>query len=76
MKSEAIAVIDKYVTVFGTIKYRHKSIYPYEIDVDYIESPPPTETLPNLSELKGMAPDLTQGLSSEEYVRKKRDLDG
>lgn len=75
-KNDAISAIDKYVTVFGTMKYRHKSTYPYEIDVDYIESPPPTETLPNLSELKGIAPDLTQGLTSEEYVRKNRDLDG
>lgn len=75
-KSDAISAIDKYVIVYGTIKYRHKSIYPYEIDVEHIEIPPPEETLPRLSELKGIAPDLTQGLTPEEYVRRNRDLDG
>ena len=75
-KNEAIAAIDKYVTVFGTLKYRHKSIYPHEIDVEHIETPPPEETLPRLSELKGIAPDLTQGLTPEDYVRKNRDLYG
>lgn len=76
LKNEAIASIDKYVTVFGIIKYRHKAIYPYEIDVDFIEPPTPPETLPKFSDIKGIAPDLTKGMSSEEYVRKNRDLDG
>lgn len=76
LKSEALSAIDKYVTVYGTIKYRHKANYPYEIDVDNIVLSPPLDTSAKLSELKGIAPDITGGLSSEEYIRKLRDLDG
>lgn len=75
-KNDAISAIDKYVTVFGIIKYRHKAIYPYEIDIDNIEINPPIDTIPKLADLKGIAPDLTGGLSSEEYIRKMRELDG
>jgi hypothetical protein len=76
LKKEALAAIDEYVTVYGTIKYRQKAVYPYEIDVDNIVKSPLHDKLPKLSELKGIAPDITGGLSSEAYVRKLRDLDG
>ena len=75
-KEQAISAVDKYITVFGIIKYRHRAIYPYEIDIDNIEINPPVDTLPKLADLRGIAPDLTGGLSSEEYIRKMRELDG
>lgn len=37
---------------------------------------PPIDKIAKLSELKGIAPNITGGLSSEEYIRKLRDLDG
>lgn len=76
LKNEALSAIDKYVTVYGTIKYRQKAIYPYEIDVDNIIPSSLSDKLPKLGELKGIAPNITGGLSSEEYIRKLRDLDG
>jgi hypothetical protein len=75
-KIEAISAIDKYVTVFGTIKYRYKSMYPYQIDVAFIEINPTSDELPKLSDLKGIAPNITGGLTSEEFVRRLRDIDG
>lgn len=34
------------------------------------------EKLPKLTDLRGIAPNLTEGLSSEDFVRKGRDEDG
>jgi hypothetical protein len=76
LKKEALAAIDKYVTVYGRLKYRQRAVYPYEIDVDNIITGPPPDKIAKLSDLKGMAPNITDGLSSEEYIRKLRDLDG
>ena len=70
---EAIYAINRYATVYGKLKYRAKTNYPYEVEVDSIEVHPPAEELPTLSELRGIAPDITRGMSSEDYVRSLRD---
>lgn len=71
--SEAIDSVNKYVTVLGKIKYKARTQFPVEIDVDKIEIRRPAKDFPRLAGLKGIAPDLTEGLSPAEFVRKMRD---
>jgi len=76
LKKIAFSAIESYVTVFGKLKYKAHSRYPFAMDVEKIEVSPPEETLPTLSELRGIAPDLTGGISPEDFVRNLRDTDG
>ncbi|MCP4368883.1 MAG: hypothetical protein GY797_12330 [Deltaproteobacteria bacterium] len=71
--SEAIKSVNKYVTVLGKIKYKARTQFPMEIDVDEIEIRSKVKDFPKLADLKGIAPDLTEGLSPTEFVRKMRD---
>lgn len=73
---KAVSAVNQHVTVFGVLKHKARSRYPYEINVNDIQISPPIETLPTLSDLRGIAPNLTGGVSSEEFVRKQRDIDG
>jgi hypothetical protein len=74
LMESAIGAVNKYITVFGKLRYRARSEYPHEIDVDRIEIHPPDEELPSFLELKGIAPDMTGGLTSEDFIRKKRNV--
>jgi len=71
MKS-AIAAVGKYVEVKGELRYKAVSKYAHEIIVEEIEIFPSDEELPTLYDLRGIAPNLTGDLSSEEFVRKIR----
>lgn len=71
--SEAVSSVNKYVTVLGKIKYKARTQFPLEIDVDEIEIRKQAKDFPKLANLKGIAPDLTEGLSPTEFVRKMRD---
>jgi len=73
LTKKAIEAIGKYVEVKGELRFRAVSKHPHEIFVEEIEIFPPEEELPTLYELRGIAPDLTGDLSSEEFVRKIRD---
>ena len=73
LKKTAIQAVGSYVEVRGELRYRAVSNYPHEISVDEIEIFSPDEMLPSLYELRGIAPNFTGELSSEEFVRKIRD---
>lgn len=64
-----------YVSVSGTLRYKKREIFPYQIDVEDLEIYPPSEKTPSLSSLRGMAPKVTGGLDSVAFVRKLRDAD-
>jgi len=72
LREKAIEAIGQYVEVKGELKFRAVSKHPHEILVEEIEIFPPEEELPTLYELRGIAPDLTGELSSEQFVRKIR----
>lgn len=72
LTEKAIDSIGKFVEVKGEIKYKAISKYPHEIIVEEIEAFPDEKELPSLYELRGIAPDLTGKLSSEQFVRKIR----
>jgi hypothetical protein len=73
LTKKAIEGVGKYVEVKGELKFKAISKYPHEIIVEEIEIFPPEEELPSLHDLRGIAPDLTGSLSSEQFVRKIRD---
>lgn len=76
MKSQAINALGKYVTVTGTKRYLSnlKDAEPLEIKVKRIEIHPDESVIPNLSDLRGIAPDITKNQSSEDFIRGLRDV--
>lgn len=65
--------IGKYVEVDGFAIYRAKSKFPYMMKVVDFEPLPDLKSLPKLSELHGIAPDATDGLTASEFIRQMRD---
>ena len=68
LKEAVIGAIDKYVCVTGKLRYKRLEGFPYAINADSIEVLPPEDGLPTLLDIKGMAPDLTRGLSTEAFL--------
>lgn len=73
LKDEVKKSLDEYVTVFGSVRYKKWSKFPYAIDVDRIQAHPPVKDLPTLESLRGINPGATGELSSEDFIRRLRD---
>lgn len=71
LRGVAISAVGQRVKVFGQKKFKPKlkNSVPYEMRVDEIEVYPPDDELPKLSDLRGIAPNATGELSSEEFIR-------
>ncbi len=65
--------LGRYVSVWGECFYKPDAPFPYRMEVREMEVLPPSEELPSLSDLRGIAPDATGSLSAAEFVRKSRD---
>ena len=72
LRREAVAAVDQYVTVFGQLKYSHGVDAPHEMCVESIEIHRPEESATTLGSLRGIAPDATGSLNSEDFVRNLR----
>lgn len=59
--------VDRYVTVFGRLQYKKWDRYPHAIRAESIEIHD-TSDLPTLDSLKGIAPQATGSLTSQEFV--------
>ncbi|EDN68927.1 hypothetical protein BGP_4210 [Beggiatoa sp. PS] len=70
---KAIAAIGHYVNVAGQYHYKYEHPYPYYVKVTEIEIYPDENQLPHLFDLRGIAPNATNGLNSEDFVRERRD---
>jgi hypothetical protein len=75
MKEGAIRAIDHYVCVGGNLRYKRLENFPYAINVESIEVLPPEGELPSLFDIKGMAPNLTGGKSTPEFLEGIRDAE-
>jgi len=66
--------VNRYLKVTGRVKYHQKSSHPYEIDVDLgkVVVFPPEKELPTLFDLRGIAPDATGDLTTEEFISRLR----
>jgi hypothetical protein len=65
------AGVDKYVTVYGRLRYKTWEQYPHEINADDIivhDVEPPT-----LNDLKGVSPEATGEMTTQEYIDHLRD---
>lgn len=65
--------LGSFVSVSGECFYRPDSAFPYKINVQAMEVLPPTEELPTLSGLFGIAPSAAGDKTSEQFVREIRD---
>ncbi len=73
MLEQVTAALDKWVSVSGECRNRPDAIMPHEIQVREIEVLPPTNELPSLNDLYGIAPKATGDKTPEEFVRELRD---
>lgn len=72
LMEQAINSVNRHVNVYGKLKYKARERFPFEVVVSDIEVYPSDEELPTLDDLRGIAPNATQGVSSEEFVRNIR----
>jgi hypothetical protein len=65
--------VKRRVGVTGTMRFRPAACFPHEVSVREMEVFPAEADLPLLSELRGLAPDASDGLPSESFVRQQRE---
>lgn len=75
MKSDVIAAIDRYVSVSGTLRYKHWSDFPHAMEAQSIDVFKEDRELPTLADLRGIAPEATGDLMSEDFIEAIRDAD-
>ena len=75
LREVAIDAVGQFVQVHGIIHYKSIARYPHQINVKKMDILPREEDLPSIFDLKGIAPDLTGGLSSEEFVQSLKDAE-
>ena len=73
MLGQAQNALGRYVEIYGDYRYRDDMNFPYKVKVERLKVFPPSDQLPSLSDLCGIAPDATGGKSSEDFVRELRD---
>ncbi|MGA0563324.1 hypothetical protein ACO2RV_12840 [Ancylobacter sp. VNQ12] len=71
--SEVKPALGRYVVVYGEMKYRWKEMYPYEVSIRDIEILPDWEDQPKFTDILSIAPTATDGVKSEDFVKKIRD---
>lgn len=71
--NNAIKGINRYVNVTGSLRYKRRDKFPYAINDAEVEVYPEENDLPSIFDLKGIAPDATGSLKSEDFVRQLRD---
>ena len=72
---EAREALGRKIRVLGELTYPKGNDFPKDVRVQTIEFLPEDDDLPSLTDLRGIAPDITGDLSSEEFVRNLRDAE-
>ncbi len=70
-RSKFVAGMDKYVTVWGKLKYKSWDRFPYAVDavdIDIHDGAPAS-----LLDLKGIAPDATAAMTTQQFLDELRD---
>jgi hypothetical protein len=73
LSDKALASVKQRAIVKGSLHYKEGARFPHAIDVTDLDLLPPDSVLPTLSQLRGIAPDATGDLSSEDFIRQLRD---
>ena len=76
LRNDVISAVDKYVCVSGKLRYKRLEKFPYAINAKGIDVLPPEQELPTMFDVKGMAPNLTEGRSIAEFLEVVRDDEG
>ena len=74
LKETVISAIDKYVRVYGELRYKSRDNFPYAMNVEDLEILPEDNDLPTLFDLRGIAPQATGNLSSLDFINSIRDV--
>jgi len=70
---KAISGIGRYVEVRGELRYKKRDKFAYAVNATEIEVFPEEKDLPSILDLRGIAPQATGDMTSEEFVRRLRD---
>ena len=73
LKEHSMEALGKVVSVTGKCRYRLHKPTPYFMEVRSLEILPARKTLPSLRDLNGIAPNITRGKESEQFVREQRE---
>ena len=73
LRDLAISAIGSTVAVSGLLIYKTGEPFAYEILVSEIDIYPSEDELPTIEDLRGIAPDATGDMASEDFVRALRD---
>jgi hypothetical protein len=65
--------LNRQVTVFGKLQFKSWDKHPYAIVAQQLDVHELDNELPTFNDLKGIAPDLTGGVRSSDWVRRVRD---
>jgi hypothetical protein len=65
--------IDQKVQVSGILRYRKHDSHPFAVEAKRIEPLLEDVELPTFESLRGIAPDITEGMNAADYIRKIRD---
>lgn len=71
-REQIVQALDKYVEIFGTLTYKARSQFPHHISVDRIEIFLKESQLPTLDDFSGVAPNITEGKTIEDYLQEVR----
>ncbi len=73
MLAKVSRAIDKFVTISGDLKYKKWDRHPHAVEVTDIDIHEDDDKLPSIFAVRGVSPEATGELSSEDFVRKIRD---
>lgn len=74
LKETVISAIDRYIRVYGDLRYKSRDNFPYAMNVEDMEILPDENELPSLFDLRGIAPYATGNLSSQDFINSIRDV--
>ncbi|MDO8811391.1 MAG: hypothetical protein Q7J38_05105 [Gallionella sp.] len=72
LREDAIAAVNRRVSVYGNMKYRKNAPFPHHIDIEHLEIYQDADSLPSFDDLRGIAPSIGDGTPSEEVIRELR----
>jgi hypothetical protein len=71
-RRDVIEAIDRYVIVYGTLRYKQRDRFPYAMDVKEIERIPDYGEWPSLWSLRGSARNATGNVRADDYIQSRR----
>jgi hypothetical protein len=74
LEDTALAAIKRRVAVSGVAHYRKKSAFPHLVEATHIEIYAPDGDLADFEAIRGRAPGATGELSSEDFIRERRNV--